>query len=939
MGKRNGFLLALKTIVLLAVPVLFFSYVGHDPLKITPNTNTRNIAIVNEDDGSSYMDNHLNMGQRVAEVMDKGSEYKWTIVNRGMAESGLQNKQYDAVIYLPSTFTSNVLTFNEEEPVKAGIKYKLQSNLSAENAERVQKELEAAKNQINTRVSRIYWDYVSQSMEDIRKKFDTVLEKEIAFQETMYNFYNPNSKSLASEIESQKKMLETIISTTNSASETSVGGINQVEGTKPQIETFLTAVSTFKDYQEKQAEVMAEASAVNQKLIQDSVKSYDKIIKDGINMVSDKEFEQIPEFGDRTEEMFENIQSIQEDLQNSNQSIQDLNEGIESSNVKEQFERLMNLQKENMISYKSYRINTALDIVQPEMIAMRKSLQEPGTPDVPEDPEFVIPETPEDKVDIASVKAKLEELKAIAAKVQTTDPAQLESLNQSITELENALMILEKQLQEQNSSLDEWKASVGSAAQDSNANVTNEDTGTEQTIVEQIRSREQHILHSGALSEERKNVLQSVFNTEIAGRDVEKLLQYHYYVSVYAGELSQAAINDEKFIEELIGNGADEEVIMDAFEKIKAETQLFYQLQGSMEDSLEKMDVFEEDFYTFANGVDKFVEDFGVQYNQVHDEIMVELFHIEGSASSVSENLKNETIVPEIEPAPGNNLNGEFLLSMQDGSMVMLEGIYGMINNISEQQTSVTSYTDELQTKVGSVQNRADDLNNRWAENVGVTKNVKEDVYGLLDNTIVDGQQNPFVYDYLSNPVQLSGEEFLKKTTAPTPPVLMLVVILLTGLVIGLFLHHLSGVNMFLHIALFLLLTLASGVIITLFGMEIYPMHDNQAVKWSIITILLLMACTALVRLAYFIGPFVGALITIVLIVYFTTPLLDLVLPNFSSEHPVADLMMNIQQGSSDHFAAAMVVLMIITILTSIIPYTNMFKSSSESMDEAVHEA
>ncbi|MGN1387027.1 MAG: type VII secretion protein EsaA, partial [Bacillus sp. (in: firmicutes)] len=165
-NKFNSVLLILKLAIILLIPSLFFSYVGHDPLRETKNQNVKSIALVNEDVGFEFEKNPLTLGKEMSEVIGKSSSYQWVTVNRKTAETGLHSGQYEAIIYLPSNFTESVLSFTDDQPKEASVTYKIQPNINAERAEKVLKELETAKNKINTNMSTIYWNYVSQSVDD-----------------------------------------------------------------------------------------------------------------------------------------------------------------------------------------------------------------------------------------------------------------------------------------------------------------------------------------------------------------------------------------------------------------------------------------------------------------------------------------------------------------------------------------------------------------------------------------------------------------------------------------------------------------------------------------------------------------------------------------------------------------------------------------------------
>lgn len=81
-----------------------------------------------------------------------------------------------------------------------------------------------------------------------------------------------------------------------------------------------------------------------------------------------------------------------------------------------------------------------------------------------------------------------------------------------------------------------------------------------------------------------------------------------------------------------------------------------------------------------------------------------------------------------------------------------------MMGSLSDRQSGIIDYTTNMQQSVNDVQAKADTLNNNWGKNVASTKLVRNDVYGILGNTLVDGQNNGYVYDYLANPLKISGE-------------------------------------------------------------------------------------------------------------------------------------------------------------------------------------
>lgn len=142
-------------IIILLLPVLFFRFIGDDPTKKAVNS-TRQIAVVNEDTGvlsdevkSDEEDKSAQFGKEVAAVLGERPDYSWTVVNRSAAETGLASKKYDAIVYIPSDFSKNILSYDKDHPQKATLEFSIQDNLNAVNKEKVQRELEDAQKTMN----------------------------------------------------------------------------------------------------------------------------------------------------------------------------------------------------------------------------------------------------------------------------------------------------------------------------------------------------------------------------------------------------------------------------------------------------------------------------------------------------------------------------------------------------------------------------------------------------------------------------------------------------------------------------------------------------------------------------------------------------------------------------------------------------------------------
>ncbi|RFU63101.1 type VII secretion protein EsaA [Peribacillus glennii] len=916
--KMKPFAIIVKMIVILLLPILFFTYVGHDPMK-KQETATRNIAIVNEDVQAAYSKKPKEFGREVAAILDEDSGYDWSVVNRNTAEKGLENKEYDAVIYFPSDFSKNILTFNETEPIKAGVQYKIQTNLNAENLERVQKELEIAKNKMNKKVSTLYWSYVSQSVEDIRKKFDGILEKEIAFQETMYNFYTPSSEKLAGEISQHKKMLEGVFASTKDAGRTSNETVGEIEAAKAEVNSFVEDVNLYKEYQEAQTELFQKTSTENQQMLQDGISNYETMLSEGVQSVVMKQDDPKPEFDMNGNDMQQSVSGLSEKISESNASLDALTKDIEETKVGEQFDEVLRIQKDLIKEFKEKSDIVLLDDLQLELIELRKGLPSSSGDTDPSSPTTDIKEPSSPQAGEVTLDALKEQLSLLQKNVGSTKPEQQpdnwEAINKTLANLEASIKAVEGQVAQQAAAQKQMIIDYKELLKKLEEKLQNLDSGNpSDQIIREILTKEKDILGSPNLSERRKNTLAQYFQADIANGQIEKLMLYHGLLSSFHNAVQNSTDQKDRLIDGILENQEElGEIEKDFSATLKSTV-------DGLNTSASKISGVGADFSTFAETVSGFIAQYDESVSNEQQEILGELDSIQENAGLITANLVENTKVAETEQSPVDNLNGEILVTVQDNTAGSLKGISELINSLGERQTQVTEYTNELQAKVGSVQKRADDLNTNWAMNVDSTKKIKGDVYNVLNNTLVDDQQNGYVYDYLANPVQISGD-VLEEKTDYTPPIIMLVIILISGLLIGFFLHLYSHVAPLVHAAIFSLLNFIVGLIISIYGLKIYPLEDMEALKWTAFTVLLLFVCSAIVRLAFYIGPFIGSILTIALILFFTTPLLDLIMPNFNVNHPVSDVYMSIQYGDSSSFVPAVAILAITAIIAAAVPY------------------
>ncbi|MBY0030435.1 type VII secretion protein EsaA [Priestia aryabhattai] len=1025
----------LAVVLILALPSFFFQYIGDNPLQVTENS-TRTIAVVNEDNGvKENSEKAIEFGEKVTPLLQEGSDYQWTVLGRSAATSGLQNGKYDAVIYIPSTFSQNILSYQEKKPEKATLEYKVQSQLNAVNKEKVVGELEDATTKVNNEMSSLYWSYVSQEVDKVRGQFDKILNKEIAFQKTMVAFYKPNSKDLAGELNDQKKILQQIQDNVNKAEKGSSDRQGDVEQVEKNLNSFIEYVNQYQTYQETQKQMLEKTQAQSVAAIQQGLSSLES------NQPSSKQ-----NFNEQANQVFSGLSSIQQQLDENQKAVGELGDQ-QADNVSEQEKALQDLNGQIVSSYKQQSEQTTLNQIESKLKPLRAQLEtassnegggdstnpgesdgtqpdpnqggdtptdpgegdgtqpdpnqggetptDPGeddgtqpdsgqgegtsepiqvdlsqqtaklddiskgledleqqlqgmvneTPEAPETPETPegtetaeTPDTPDTSGTSNAVKSALEKVANLKTQVQAvkdelqnvtvqpeTSGENTDALKQKIASLETDVESLTAQKNKAEKDLEEATKSSSSQIaklQEENERLKKENEKLKEdgkkpskgsvdveNLITMITNKEDKILSSPNLSASRKEKLSNTFSGKIKTSSAEDLLKYYGDLSQY--DLTLAQVGNTDIQNSVLNNDS----IKGSLQQALAGT---VSSQDAREQIQQNLSLTKEELAQFQSSVQDFADKYGQTVDAEQASIMEELSAIQEKANAMNQELQSsagEDQVLEKKEAP--DVTG--LMTLQQSMGQELKGMNELISSLGERQANVVTYTDELQKRVNEVQDKADTLNSKWAQNVDSTKLVRGQVYRLLNNTLVDGQNNDYVYHYLANPLQVSGEVPAEKVKE-VPPVVILVIILISSLLIGYFSQYYRHAPMLVKGTLFGLLNLIVGLMVSIFSLNIYSLSGDRAMEWSIFTIVLLLASSTLVRIAFLLGSFAGWVTTVGLILFYITPLLNLSMPNFNYEDPVSKVYMSIQYDTQSLFGQALIVLLGMTAVLSVLP-------------------
>ncbi|MBL4985026.1 type VII secretion protein EsaA [Bacillus safensis] len=949
-------------ILILVLPVLFFHLIGDDPAKQKKNA-TRNIAVVNEDMGASESENTARFGQDVVAALSERPDYTWTVVNRSAAENGLKNRKYDAVLYIPSDFSKNVLSYDKDHPEKASIQFSIQDQLNAVNKEKVQRELENAQKKMNEQMSTLYWSFVSQEIGNVREEFEHIVGKEVEFQNTMYNFYKPNSNKLSDAVQQQKKQIEELKNAMADSQKQYKDGLSTTEEAKNQLKDFVKAVDQYQQYQDKQKDLLIKAQSASQKQIQQ-----------GLKQLADIQNQNARSFSDQMGGLKTDINGVQSQLKTIDSAIQSVQKSREDVIPKQSTgltELVIASQKELIKNYEDRYLEdyrNKISDLQTKLLAKRQELMDEPEPPADSDeddssdqdnenPEEIGINLEEETNELSQISTEMNDLADQLADQETPptgdsnddktgdDPAQPDtgSTNSSKDDLKalaTRLDEVKKKIQEKAAAHnDELKDKVSQMSKELET-LTKKVDKLEKMILRlqdrynvipnEIKNQESSIVSKVKELKRRNSPISNAFSDNLFEKKFETKSTRTKKLMDYSNQLSQLELMIANVYQPSNNSSlydAKEENIQSILSIKKEETENWDKLKNQMLTSNDDVSTFIDEMQKFSDGYAEYITTQQASMEQ-------ELQTISESADNVAEQMADQGDAVYTADLAGSSI----VVSAQDSIGQEVLRLSENMSSLTDRQKGVADYTNNIEESVTTVQEKADTLNENWSKNVDSTKLVQQDLKGILGNTLSDQGNSNYVYNHLANPLKISGDVPEEKTQT-VPPVVILVIVMISSLLIGFFSSYYASAPMLVKGALFGILNLLVGLMISLFGLNIYKLADDQAIQWSIFTILLLVACSAFIRTAFLFGSIAGWMAATALIFFFVAPLIDLVMPNFHFTNPVTDVYLSIQYGNGDTFGMGVTGLVILTVLFMVVPLVKkLWKDKTEERD-VTHEA
>ena len=928
-------------LLIIATPIIFFQLMGVNLLDLEKG-NKRIIAIVNEDLGISKDEETIDMGVEAVSILAKDSEYEWKVMGRGAAENGLKSNQHEAIVYIPSNFSENVMSYDEQNPKKAEFSYQVQRQKTGIRKEKVLHEIETATKRVNEKVSTLYWSYVAQEMNHIKKEFTNILGKETEFLTAMSDYYKPESETLAEGMKRQKDQMEGLLSTISSANKSHDARIENAESFGQELNGFITYVQNYKEFQDKQKAILQQ--------VQD----------DSLAKIHAAAIAQADQFN-------KSVQLLEENNEMLNAEIQKVNESIDVN--KEKFNALTELRKKEVDRQLSDLLivqgtaidrynNTILGNLEKEIAAGKNgtgvlgianggvnkeelsAIKEETDRKAASKGEALLPGLEEERT---KVNELITALQSVKAKVTETNPE-----STLIGELEQ----LEKELASVTSTISQKENIWSNAKQEGTndyvtaaTNYTNlltnyhsiygeyesvkqildsYPTDTARIGVE-IKQKEEMLLKHDKLSAEQRTRLEELFVKGAASTDLSSLLSYYAALEQFAFTLDEggASANKDTLLEDEILTALLKNVV----DVNEVELEGWTSVEESIPETQLGMSDLSTTFAAIMSGYKETVE-------EQHLSLLNDLNSIDKQANVLLQQIQTpSTMISSGEPVQPVT-EGEVASGQQNVSSQLLS-LSSMINSLSQKQNSLVNYANDLHVKADDIKSTSTEFSNKWETNVNAMSTFDGDIQEFLANTYVDGQENGYAFNHFVNPLEVKGEALASDEVKKVPPVILFIILLISSLFIGYFTYQLNDGPIAIRLGLTTILSLIVGIIISLYSINMYILNDERAVEWTIFTVLLLLASTSIIRASLEFGQSVGWIASVALMCLYILPLLILAVPDINLPDMLSAVYMSIKYEPETSFIGGAVVTSIIAIIMLMVSYFMNKRTKAVMEDEA----
>lgn len=143
------------------------------------------VGLVNEDLAAAFNGAEYTFGASFVDRISRDSEYNWVVLSRSVAEKAYHDGSVDAVLYIPQSFTHDILTLQELAPTKATVEYKLEPQIDERAYQMLESKIVGIVHGFNEGVVKMYYASLADSLAGADGSMHATLSNQEAFIEAM----------------------------------------------------------------------------------------------------------------------------------------------------------------------------------------------------------------------------------------------------------------------------------------------------------------------------------------------------------------------------------------------------------------------------------------------------------------------------------------------------------------------------------------------------------------------------------------------------------------------------------------------------------------------------------------------------------------------------------------------------------------------------------
>ena len=175
--RRLQLIAGISLFVVLSALVVLLVFLNQKPQeKVKAKTPT--IALVNEDSPSKFNNQDYNFGKNFIDLVSNDNKYNWQVVSRSVADKAYSDGSIDGVIYLPQTFSKDLLTLQDIEPTQAEVAYKIQPQADDLSEKLLQDKITSALYDFNQNVVKMYYASVAGNIAEAENQMNATVGKQ-----------------------------------------------------------------------------------------------------------------------------------------------------------------------------------------------------------------------------------------------------------------------------------------------------------------------------------------------------------------------------------------------------------------------------------------------------------------------------------------------------------------------------------------------------------------------------------------------------------------------------------------------------------------------------------------------------------------------------------------------------------------------------------------